>query len=66
MMMMGLDVKILPKGIIETLRERVAELEELEAAGAATADTCENLVDLQELLEKLDDKLAQHAVRTSH
>jgi hypothetical protein len=42
--MMELDVKIRPKGFIETLRERLAELEELETTGAATADTCETLV----------------------
>ena len=64
--MMELDVKIRPKGFIETLRERLAELEELETTGAATADTCETLVDLQELLDKLYAKLAQYAGKTSH
>jgi hypothetical protein len=64
--MMELDVKIRPKGFIETLRERLAELEELETTGAATADTCETLVDLQELLDKLYAKLAQHAGKTWH
>jgi iron-sulfur cluster repair protein YtfE (RIC family) len=64
--MMELDVKIRPKGFIETLRERLAELEELETTGAATADTCETLVDLQELLDKLYTKLEQHARKTSH
>ena len=64
--MMELDVKIRSKGFIETLRERLAELEELETTGAATADTCETLVDLQELLDKLYAKLAQHAGKTSH
>jgi hypothetical protein len=64
--MMELDVKIRSKGFIETLRERLAELEELETTGAATADTCETLVDLQELLDKLYIKLEQHAGKTSH
>jgi hypothetical protein len=64
--MMDPDIKIRSKGIIETLRERFAELEELEATGAATADTCETLVDLQELLDRLDKKLTQQASKTSH
>jgi hypothetical protein len=63
---MDLDVEILSKGIIETLRERLLELEDLESTGAATPDTCETLVDLQELLDKLDRKLAETASKTSH
>jgi len=50
---MDLDTKIPSKGIIETLRERIAELEELEATGVATPDTCEAIVDLQEFLDAL-------------
>lgn len=64
--MMDLDAKILSKGLIETLRERLAELEDLEAAGAATADTCEMLVDLHELLDRLDQKMSEHAGKTTH
>ena len=47
--MRDLDVEIPSQELIETLRERIAELEDLEARGAATPDTCEILVDLQEL-----------------
>jgi hypothetical protein len=54
--MIEIDVKSRSKGIIETLRERIAELEALEATGAATPDTCETLVDLYELLDKLNGK----------
>ena len=50
--MMELDVKHRSKGIFETLRERIVELEDLEAMGAATPDTCEMLVDLHELLDR--------------
>jgi len=42
-----------PKGIVETLRDRIAELEELEAAGSATPDTHEELVDLRAFLDDL-------------
>ena len=48
---MNLDVKI--KGIVETLRDQIAELESLEATGVANPDTCEMLVDLHNLLDKL-------------
>ncbi len=47
--MRELDVEIPSQGLIETLRERIAELEDLEARGAATPDTCEMLVELHEL-----------------
>jgi hypothetical protein len=33
---MDIDIRIASKGIIETLRERIAELEDLEASGAST------------------------------
>jgi len=51
--MMDLDAKIHSGELIETLRGRIAELEELEARGAATLDSCEMLVDLHELLDEL-------------
>ena len=50
---MDIDIRIASKGIIETLRERIAELEDLEASGASTPDTHEELVDLHEFLRKL-------------
>ena len=33
---MDIDIRIASKGIIETLRERIVELEDLEASGAST------------------------------
>jgi hypothetical protein len=47
---MDIDIRIASKGIIERLRERIAELEDLEASGASTPDTHEELVDLHEFL----------------
>jgi len=64
--MRELDVEIPSQGLIETLRERIAELEDLEARGAATPDTCEMLVELHELLDKLQTMLSEQAGRTSH
>ena len=64
--MRELDVEIPSQGLIETLRERIAELEDLEARGAATPDTCEMLVDLHELLDKLQTMLSEQAGRTLH
>ena len=64
--MRELDVEIPSQGLIETLRERIAELEDLEARGAATPDSCEILVDLQELLDKLQTMLSEQAGRTLH
>ena len=52
--------------LIETLRERIAELVDLEARGAATPDTCEILVDLEELLDKLQTMLPEQAGRMLH
>jgi hypothetical protein len=49
---MDIDIRIASKGIIETLRERIAELEDIEASGS-TPDTREELVDLHEFLRKL-------------
>jgi hypothetical protein len=64
--MMNIDVKRPPSRLIETLRQRIAELEDLEASGAATPDSCEMLVDLQELLDKLDRIMPGRVSNTSH
>jgi hypothetical protein len=65
--MMDLDAKIHSVELIETLRERIAELEDLEARGAATPDSCEMLVDLHELLDELYRMmLSERAGKTSH
>ncbi|HEY8005628.1 MAG TPA: hypothetical protein VIE66_02215 [Methylocella sp.] len=50
---MGTEIRIASKGIIETLRERIAELEDLESQGVGTSDTHEELVDLHEFLGNL-------------
>jgi hypothetical protein len=63
--MMELDVRITSKGVMETLRAWLAELEYLEATDGATPHTCEMLVDLHELLDKLDTMLLEHARKTS-
>ena len=47
---MDLYISVASKGIIETLRERLAELEQLEASGASTPDTHEELADIHEVL----------------
>jgi hypothetical protein len=59
--MMDNDIRFAPKGIIETLSDRIAELEELEAIGAATPDTCEELADLHEFLDNLHAISLEHA-----
>jgi hypothetical protein len=64
--MMDLDAKIHSVELIETLRERLAELEDLEESGAATADTCEMVVDLHELLDELYRMLSERLGKTSH
>jgi hypothetical protein len=64
--MMNIDVKRPSTNLIETLRQRIAELEVLEASGAATPDTCEMLVDLQDLLDKLDRIMPGRVSNTSH
>jgi len=61
---MGIDIRIASKGIIETLRDRIAELEELEAIGAATPDTPEELLDLHAFLDKLYKMSREHASKT--
>ena len=63
---MDIDIRIASKGIIETLRDRIAELEELEATGAATPDNREELVDLHAFLDKLYMISIEHASKTSH
>ena len=62
----GDDGLLYPKGIIETLRERVAELEHLEASGASTPDTHEERVDLHEFLDRLYTMALEHASETLH
>jgi hypothetical protein len=64
--MMDFFISVPPKGIIETLRERLAELEHLEASGASTPDTHEELVDLHEFLDRLYTMALEHASKTSH
>ena len=64
--MMNIDAKRPPNTLIETLRQRIAELEDQEAKGAATPDTCEMLVDLQELLDRIDEIMPGHMSDTSH
>ena len=64
--MRELDVEIPSQGLIEILREWLAELEHLEARGAATPDTCEMLVDLHELLDEIYRMLSVRAGKTSH
>jgi hypothetical protein len=64
--MMDFFISVPPKGIIETLRERVAELEHLEASGASTPDTHEELVDLHEFLDRLYTMSLEHASETLH
>jgi Asp-tRNA(Asn)/Glu-tRNA(Gln) amidotransferase C subunit len=64
--MMNSNISVAPKGIIETLRERVAELEHLEATGASTADTHEELVDIHEFLDRLYTLSMEHSRKTLH
>jgi hypothetical protein len=64
--LVDLDAKIHSVELIETLRERLAELEDLEARGEATPETCELLVDLHELLDELYRMLSERAGKTSH
>jgi hypothetical protein len=60
--MMGRDIMVASKGIIETLRERLAELEHLEA----TPDTHEELVDIHEFLDRLYTISFEHASNALH
>ncbi len=63
---MTIDIRLAGKGIIETLRDRIAELEELEAAGRATLETREELADLHAFLERLYEISLAHAGKTLH
>jgi hypothetical protein len=64
--MMDNDIRIAPKGIIETLCDRIAELEGLEALGSATPDTREELADLHEFLDNLHVISLGHARKALH
>jgi len=64
--MMDFFISVAPKGIIETLRERLAELEHLEVSGTSTPDTHEELVDIHEFLDRLYAMALEHASKTSH
>jgi len=64
--MMDFYISAASKGIVETLRERLAELEHLEASGASTPDTHEELVDIHEFLSRLYTLSLEHASKTSH
>ena len=59
---MDIDIRIASKGIIETLRERLAELEHL---GASTPDTHEELVDIHEFLGRLYTISLKHTSKTT-
>ncbi len=61
---MDFDAKIPSKGIIETLRDQIAELESLEATGVANFDTCQMLVDLHNLSDKLYSMMLGNARKT--
>ena len=63
---MDLYISVASKGIIETLRERLAELEQLEASGASTPDTHEELADIHEFLGRLYTMSLEHASTTLH
>jgi hypothetical protein len=63
---MDFFISVASKGIIETLRERLAELEHLEASGTSTPDTHEELADIHEFLDRLYTMALEHASKTSH
>ncbi len=63
---MDFFISVASKGIIETLHERLAELEHLEASGASTPDTHEELVDIHEFLGRLYTMSLEHASMTLH
>jgi hypothetical protein len=64
--MMDFFISVPSKGIIETLRERLAELEHLEASGTSTPDTHEELVDIHEFLGRFYTMSLAHASKTLH
>ena len=51
--MMDFFISVNSKGIIESLRERLAELEHQEVSGTSTPDTHEELGDIHEFLSRL-------------
>ena len=59
--LMDSDIMVVSKGIIEILRERLAELEHL-----ASADTHEELVDIHEFLDRLYTIRLEHASKALH
>ena len=63
---MGSDIRIAPRGIIETLRERLAELEHLEASGVSTPDAHDELVDIHEFLDRFHTISLEHSSKTLH
>jgi hypothetical protein len=63
---MGFNIRVASKGIIETLRERLAELEQLEDRGVSTHDTHEELVDIHEFLDRLYTISLEHASKALH
>jgi hypothetical protein len=64
--MMDLSIRVTSKGIIETLRERLAELEHLEDRRVSTPDTHEELVDIHEFLGRFYTMSLAHASKTLH
>ena len=62
---MDFFISVAPKGIIETLRDQLAELEHLEI-GTSTPDTHEELFDIHEFLDRLYTMALEHASKTSH
>ena len=60
---MDFKIRSASKGIIETLREKLAELERLEAGEALTPDTHEELVDIHGFLDRLYTISLEHAGR---
>ena len=61
---MDFFISVPSKGIIETLREQLAELEHLEVIGASTPDTHEELVDIHEFLDRLYTMSLEHTSKT--
>jgi hypothetical protein len=61
-----MNIRTTPKGIIETLCDRIAELEALEAIGSATPDTREELAALHEFLDNLHAISLERARKALH
>lgn len=64
--MMDLGIRVTSKGMIETLRERVAELEHLEDKRVSTPDTHEELVAIHEFLGAVYTMSLAHASKALH